>query len=340
MRENKYKYITNTEKKKKQKKKNILLFFVFLVCVAIVLPLSIKIAMKIDEANALPEVIYDITTEELSEHHEEETTELMTREAAKSDETTEVSTELTTEVATVEMTTEATTEVNASETDADDNDAIVENDSIDDGAEEDSFTYSFGTITNGKLEKKAYPSEIYQIYKYVVEEDDQALPNNDRVKELAFMIDEFLYDNISDSMSEYQKERAIHDYIVQNTTYTYVRKKEGFGSPKYTPYGVLLDHKAVCQGYAEAFELLCACCNIKCYVVTGQATNKKGTDGHAWNIVELDGNWYHVDVTWDDPVPEKYQNGISHEYFNVSDEFISQDHEWDRDNYPECSNNY
>lgn len=340
MRENKYKYITNSEKKKKQKKKNIFLFFVFLICVAIVLPLSIKIAIKIDEENALPEVIYEITTEEFSERYKEELTELTTKENAKIEETTELSTIITTEVLTVEMTVEATTEVSASETDADENDSIVGNDSTDDMAEEDSFTYSFGTITNGKIERKAYPSDMYQIYKYVVEEDEQALPDNDRGKELAFAIDEFIYDNISDSMSEYQKERAIHDYLVQNTTYTYVRKKEGYSSPKYTPYGALLDHKAVCQGYAEAFELMCACCNIKCYIVTGQATNKKGTEGHAWNIVEIDGIWYHVDVTWDDPIPEKYQNGISHEYFNVSDEFISTNHQWNEDDYPECLVSY
>lgn len=327
MKENKYKYITKSQRKEKQKKKNIFLFFVFLACVIIVLPLAVKISIRIDEESKLPQVNYDVTIEENSE--------TVVTEDVKS---TEVKKDNNTTSTTENISTECSTEVFATETDTDE--SIVISDDSNNKEESDSFTYSFGTVTNNVLEKEPYPSDIYLIYKYVVEEDNGSLPENDRGRELAFAIESFMSENINDSMDEYQKEKAIHDYLVSNTSYSYVRKREGYNSPKYTPYGVLLDHKAVCQGYAEAFELLCACCGIKCYVVSGKATNDDGTDGHAWNITEIDGNWYQVDVTWDDPIPEKYQNGISHEYFNISDEYISKNHEWNRENYPACPNSF
>ena len=64
----------------------------------------------------------------------------------------------------------------------------------------------------------------------------------------------------------------------------------------YTSYGAFVNHNAVCQGYALAFKVLMDRAGIPCCYVSSDAIN------HAWNMVRLDGNWYHVDVTWDDPI--------------------------------------
>lgn len=103
----------------------------------------------------------------------------------------------------------------------------------------------------------------------------------------------------------YEKLLSIHDALADLITYD-----ENIDNPilanKYsrTPVGALLDsHIAVCEGYAESFKLLCDRLGIPCILVIG--------DDHMWNYVQMDdGNWYMVDVTWDD------QETITlHDYF-------------------------
>ena len=66
--------------------------------------------------------------------------------------------------------------------------------------------------------------------------------------------------------------------------------------------GALLDGRAVCDGYAKAFKLLCDRAGIPCVIVAGNAQQGGRDEPHAWNYVQMeDGAWYAVDVTWDDP---------------------------------------
>ena len=72
---------------------------------------------------------------------------------------------------------------------------------------------------------------------------------------------------------------------------------------QFTIYGALHDRKAVCEGYARTFKYLMEQINIPCVLVSGTATNSQGeTESHAWNYVQINNQWYAVDVTWDDPV--------------------------------------
>ena len=58
---------------------------------------------------------------------------------------------------------------------------------------------------------------------------------------------------------------------------------------------------------------------------------------HAWNMVKIDGEYYHVDVTWNDPVPDR-QGRVLHTYFNTSDRKMLQGkHVWDQSKYPACT---
>lgn len=136
------------------------------------------------------------------------------------------------------------------------------------------------------------------------------------------------------NMTAYQKELAIHDYIITTTSYDYDNlKAHTIPARSYTAAGVLINKVAVCQGYSEAFKLLLNLCGIECEIVTGTSN---GID-HAWNVVKLDNEWYIVDVTYDDPIT--YDNNkrievLQYDYFNITNKQLSVDHIWDTWKYP------
>lgn len=123
----------------------------------------------------------------------------------------------------------------------------------------------------------------------------------------------------------------IHDYILSNTTYDYDNYVNG-SVPKiaYNAYGALVEGVAVCEGYSKAAKLLMNLANIESGIIISPEMN------HAWNYVNIDGSYYHMDITWDDSVPEK--NRSIYNYFNLSDDEISKDHIWNSDIYPQCTN--
>ncbi|MGN1114878.1 MAG: transglutaminase domain-containing protein [Oscillospiraceae bacterium] len=142
---------------------------------------------------------------------------------------------------------------------------------------------------------------------------------------------------ITDDMAIYDKELAVHDYMVKNISYDAGNMgiEEKTDENSVNPYGALINGKAICSGYTSTFKMFMDMLDIENTVVTGK--NDKGEE-HAWNMIKLDGEWYHVDVTWDDPIPESEQTGILHKYFNVTDnELINNRHTWDKSGYPSAN---
>ncbi|SHI95542.1 Transglutaminase-like superfamily protein [Thermoclostridium caenicola] len=145
--------------------------------------------------------------------------------------------------------------------------------------------------------------------------------------------DEIIAAIIEPGMTDFEKELAIHDYIVNNCRYDIENQRKGSTPPEaYTAYGVLVNGSAVCEGYAKAMKLLLDRVNIRSLVVVGYS---KG-NAHAWNMVCLDGQYYHVDTTWDDPVMAGGSQVLTHVYFNLADHEIQKDHSWDKAAYPQC----
>jgi hypothetical protein len=125
-------------------------------------------------------------------------------------------------------------------------------------------------------------------------------------------------------MTDLQKEIAIHDYIVKNTKYTV----DGVSESLATAESVLLLGIGQCQGYAEAMALLLTLSGIEARVISGTAQNADTTSvAHAWNQVKIGDVWYHVDATWDDPIPDGGEY-VYRTYLNRSDEFMKADHTW------------
>lgn len=138
---------------------------------------------------------------------------------------------------------------------------------------------------------------------------------------------EVLEEVLKPGMSEYERELAIHDYLLLHTAYDYENYiKDTVPDDSYTMYGVLVDGIAVCQGYAYTAQLLLRMAGIEAYYVRGTA----GGGAHAWNKVKIGGNYYNLDVTWDDPVPDE-AGRTTYGYFNVTDEELRRDHEWSQD---------
>lgn len=120
---------------------------------------------------------------------------------------------------------------------------------------------------------------------------------------------------VTDAMSDEEKALVLHDYLAQHCAYAYKEYTEGtvYSCPNvFNAYGALVEGKAVCQGYALAYVELLKRVGIPSYICNSASMN------HAWNVVLIDGAWYHVDVTWDDPTWNK-EGQVRHTYFLLSD---------------------
>ncbi len=135
---------------------------------------------------------------------------------------------------------------------------------------------------------------------------------------------------VNSEASDFEKELFLHDAIAESVTYD-----KGWENA-HNAYGALVEGHAVCDGYAEAFQCLLQRVGIQSFIVTGNSFNPSTSsyEGHAWNYVRLGGKYYHVDLTWDDQ--EEY---TFHAYLNVTDEYISADHEINDTHYdlPVCN---
>lgn len=139
---------------------------------------------------------------------------------------------------------------------------------------------------------------------------------------------------ITNDMTDYEKELAIHDWITAWGSYD---PEASSHAPDATPnpdndnpYGLLVHQVAICRGYSSTFQLFMDLLGIECITVPGAA----GREEHEWNMVRLDGAWYCVDVTWDDPSG----GSPGHRYFNVTSQFMrGTNHQWDEEGVPEAT---
>ncbi len=122
---------------------------------------------------------------------------------------------------------------------------------------------------------------------------------------------------------EWQTEKEIHDYIIENCEYKIIESEHVYSSS----YGALVNGKAACEGYSKAAKLLFDKAGIESSVVSGISS---GFDGeyvpHMWNAVKINGDFYYLDCTWDDPVSSDGKAYTAYAYFNISDEMIASTH--------------
>ena len=112
-------------------------------------------------------------------------------------------------------------------------------------------------------------------------------------------------DKVDDNMSDYKKALILHDELALNSSYLLTGET----------YDLMVNGYGKCYGYSEAYSYLLEQVGIKSEIVESDPMN------HQWNKVEIDGKYYHVDVTWDDPVPDQI-GFVDHEFFLLSDSAI------------------
>lgn len=120
---------------------------------------------------------------------------------------------------------------------------------------------------------------------------------------------------ITPEMTDVDKLLALHDALACHTTYATQSSGE-FESSIYTAYGAIVERGGVCQSYSLAYKYLATLAGIEdIYIVKNSV--------HGWNMVKLDGQWYHIDVTYDDPTKDVLGR-VNHKYFLISDDKLKE----------------
>lgn len=129
---------------------------------------------------------------------------------------------------------------------------------------------------------------------------------------------------LSSGMSDYSKAIVLHDSLVNAVTYS------DAGGMSHNLYGALVEHKAVCDGYARAYQYLCKKVGIFALVAEGTAQSGGTSGGHAWNVIRMGTEYYHMDVTWDDSDSANLPGYVSYSYFGLTTRAITRDHTVDQ----------
>lgn len=141
-------------------------------------------------------------------------------------------------------------------------------------------------------------------------------------------VDEIITKYITSDMSDDDKVLKIHDYIINNTRYDINKVNEA----SYTALGPLFNGTAVCSGYADLMAIFLNKFGIKNY--------KIASNTHVWNALFINGEWLHLDLTWDDPITKNSDvDTLQHDFFLVKTskllEFDTKDHKFDTTVYQE-----
>jgi hypothetical protein len=184
------------------------------------------------------------------------------------------------------------------------------------------YSYGSGTIWIGVSYTKGFQSMAYL--------QNPTVPVSDEIKALAMNGVGVYKEKFEGIDSEYELVKAIHDYTANKLSYD---DRDRPGSDDLD--GALNTNWATCGGYSAMFQFFSLLGGPDCEMVYGTSVNRKGSiENHAWNLVKVDGNWYNVDVTWNDPVVNTGEKIVRYDYFLISDSVMSKDHVWEKNSYP------
>ena len=153
----------------------------------------------------------------------------------------------------------------------------------------------------------SYISDI--IFQYKNENDEIDVMSEEINEEVSLFMD-----GIKSSWSDLEKVLYINDYLTRLCEYDTTQSRTHKGDI----YGVLVEHCAVCQGYALTTKYLCDKLGIECYLVSSRQKN------HAWNIIKINGHFYMLDVTWDDPITDKIGRSCHNHFLKSNNYFNSE----------------
>ncbi len=160
-------------------------------------------------------------------------------------------------------------------------------------------------------------------YSYTTESVDVTI-DNEYTSALIYSINQeinpILDSIITEEMTDEDKIKAVHDYVINNSVYdTDCYDNEGTCDNDHTAMGILFDGNAVCDGYSHLVDIMLRALRIPSIRISSSV--------HQWNGVYNDGSWYHLDATWDDPVSPGGESYLEYDYFLIetTDLFILDD---------------
>lgn len=137
------------------------------------------------------------------------------------------------------------------------------------------------------------------------------------IVEINKRVQEIINEKVKDETDPKKIIKILHDYIINNTKYD--KERTDNNVIKYssnTAYGVLFEGYGICSGYADTIALFLNYYNIPNYKVV--------SENHVWNAVYLDNTWYHLDLTWDDPIINTGEEILDHTYFLITTEKLNE----------------
>lgn len=150
------------------------------------------------------------------------------------------------------------------------------------------------------------------------------LYTEEEIQQLNNAVDQIYNSVITNEMTDYEKIKAIHDYIINHTKYDVERNTNK--DSKYLSYkaiGPLIQGYATCSGYTDAMAIFLEKMGIKNFKIATELM-QEDISGHVWNALYIDNGWKHLDLTWDDPVSENGIDYLQHKYFLITTEELEE----------------
>lgn len=203
---------------------------------------------------------------------------------------------------------------------------------------------SYDKLLLSNINNFVHPYNSYTSIKTLFDETGEItikvthLYSNEEIDRIDKDIDLLIENVVKDSMSDKEKILALHDYIINNTKYDIERANSETNSSEYDSariLGVLYDHYAICSGYADLMGVILEKLNIPNYKISSET--------HVWNALYLDNEWWHLDLTWDDPISTSGKDILDHSYFLIDSKTLREldagikDHIYDKDIYMEVN---
>ena len=152
--------------------------------------------------------------------------------------------------------------------------------------------------------------------------------SNSEIEYINNYIEEFINLNINDQTTNYDKIKLFHDHIINNTAYDIDNIDE-----YYSAFDLITTGKSICGGYSDIMSIYLNKLGIQNYKITSQ--------NHIWNLINLDGVWHHLDMTWDDPIASDGNQYLIHNFFMISTSELykldSVEHNFNRNVYIEAN---
>lgn len=180
------------------------------------------------------------------------------------------------------------------------------------------FVHPFNSYENIKIQYNNFNKVTVTVTKRYTE---------DEISYVDKKIDEIIDDIIKNNMSNKEKIRALHDYIINNSKYVTDEIKNKYPDTSFSKASDILSlNYGLCMSYTDFLAIALDKLNIKNYQISSST--------HVWNLVYLDGEWLHLDATWDDPVSPTREDYLEYTYFLITDQKLKslnvKEHDYDK----------